>query len=63
VKVIADPFAVKNSHEIDVVGKFGSMNIKLENNPSPYNKKTSRLAALSAIATLKKMVESLQLGT
>lgn len=63
VKIIADPFAVRNAHEIEVTGKFGSMSIKLENNPSPYNKKTSRLAALSAVATLKKIVESVQIGT
>ncbi|UCD03095.1 MAG: aspartate dehydrogenase [Candidatus Aenigmatarchaeota archaeon] len=63
VKIIADPFAVRNAHEIDVVGKFGTMNIKLESNPSPYNKKTSRLAAFSAIATLRKLAESLQIGT
>lgn len=63
VKVIADPFAVRNTHEVDATGKFGTMNIRLENNPSPYNKKTSRLAALSAVATLKKIVESVQIGT
>jgi aspartate dehydrogenase len=39
------------------------MSIRLENNPSPHNKKTSRLAALSAVATLKKIVESVQIGT
>lgn len=62
-KVIADPFAKTNVHEIVAEGDFGTMTLRTENLPSPGNSKTSYLAALSAIATLKKIRESVQIGT
>lgn len=63
VKVIADPFAKTNVHEIVAEGDFGTMTLRTENLPSPGNKRTSYLAALSAIATLKKISENVQIGT
>lgn len=54
VILIADPSVIKNVHELQVVGEFGSFTIHLENNPLPSNPKTSWLAALSIEATLKK---------
>jgi len=63
VKIIADPFVSKNVHEITAEGKFGTMTMRLENNPSPKNRKTSYLAALSAVATLKRIAETVQVGT
>jgi aspartate dehydrogenase len=63
VKVVADPFVKRNVHEIHAEGKFGMMTLRTENLPSPGNKKTSYLAALSAIATLKRIRESMQIGT
>jgi len=63
VRIIADPFAERNIHEIDAEGEFGSMKLVTENVPSPGNPKTSYLAALSAIATLKKIKENVVIGT
>jgi len=63
VCIIADPFLNRNVHHIVVQGNFGKIEIKVSNIPSPTNPKTSYLAALSAIATLKKIVSSLQIGT
>jgi aspartate dehydrogenase len=63
VKIIADPFTETNQHEIAAEGKFGTMTVKLDNKPLPNNRKTSQLAALSAIATLKKISETVQIGT
>jgi aspartate dehydrogenase len=63
VKIIADPFLERNQHEISAEGKFGTMTVKLENVPMPKNRKTSQLAALSAIATLKRIAENVQVGT
>ena len=63
VKIIADPSLVRNTHRIMIQGDFGDIEIKVENVPSPANPKTSMLAALSAIAMLKKIVNSVKIGT
>jgi aspartate dehydrogenase len=63
VKVFVDPKASRNIHQITVEGDFGNFTCRIENVPSPDNPKTSLLAALSAIATLKKITEPLQIGT
>ncbi len=63
VRVFVDPEATKNIHELVVEGDFGKFTCRVENIPSPDNPKTSFLAALSAIATLKKITEPLQIGT
>ncbi len=63
VRVFVDPEATRNIHEISVKGAFGNFFCHVENIPSPDNPRTSYLAALSAIATLKKITEPLQIGT
>jgi len=63
VNVVADPDIHVNRHEILVEGSFGSISTKVENVPSPKNPKTSYLAALSAIATLRSIVEPVKIGT
>jgi len=63
IQIIADPTIDKNIHEIIVEGNFGMLHTKTENVPCPDNPKTSYLAALSAIATLKKITEPIQVGT
>lgn len=64
VKIVADPKADKNIHEIEAKGKFGRFTIKVENVPSPSNPKTSRLATLSAVECLRKICGSrVQIGT
>ena len=63
VKVVADPQIKVNQHEIVAEGDFGRITTRVENVPSPKNPKTSYLAALSAIATLRSIVEPLKIGT
>ncbi|MGP8337556.1 MAG: aspartate dehydrogenase [Methanosarcinaceae archaeon] len=63
VRIVADPALSINMHEIFVEGDFGKFSTKIENIPSPTNPKTSYLAALSAIATIKKISSPLQIGT
>ena len=63
VKVVADPGIHVNRHEIVVEGDFGRITTQVENVPSPRNPKTSYLAALSAIATLRSIVEPVKIGT
>ena len=64
VKIIADPNTDKNTHHIEAEGKFGKMTFIIENYPDENNPKTSRLAILSAIETLKKYcLNDIQIGT
>jgi aspartate dehydrogenase len=56
VRIIADPTLDKNIHEIVIKGDFGKMACRCENLPSPSNPRTSYLAPLSAISTLKNIV-------
>lgn len=63
VRVIADPSLSRNVHEITVEGEFGKFSTRVENLPSPENPKTSYLAALSAVSTLKKILNPVQVGT
>jgi aspartate dehydrogenase len=60
---VVDPTIKRNIHEIRVKGKFGEFTARTENMPSPNNPKTSHLAALSAVATLKRITENLLIGT
>jgi aspartate dehydrogenase len=53
VRVIADPKATRNSHEIVAEGAFGRLQAVTENLPSPRNMKSSYLASLSAVAELR----------
>ena len=63
IRIIADPTLERNVHEICVEGDFGKFETRVENVPSPANPKTSYLAALSAIATLRRMADPIQIGT
>ena len=57
VRILADPDAKGNVHEIFARGKFGTLRFIMENVPHPNNPKTSYLAALSAIETLRSACE------
>ncbi len=63
VKIVCDPKIRQNIHHIVVKGDFGEIITETKNFPCPTNPKTSYLAALSAVATLKKIVSPLQIGT
>ena len=53
VKVVADPHSPGNVHEIYARGDFGVMRFTLQNRPHDRNPRTSYLAMLSAIETLR----------
>jgi len=64
VNIVADPNTNKNTHHIEATGKFGKMIFTIENYPDENNPKTSRLAILSAIQTLRKYCsDDIQIGT
>jgi aspartate dehydrogenase len=58
VRVIADPAAKRNSHEVEAEGAFGRLTARTENLPSPRNAKSSYLASLSACAELRAAAEA-----
>jgi aspartate dehydrogenase len=47
VRLIADPAAIRNVHEISVRAGCGDFNVQLEGHPSPLNPKTSLMAGFS----------------
>jgi len=63
VRVIADPKLRHNVHEIRVRWKAGKFVTRTKNLPFPDANRTSYLAALSAIRTLRNLSESIQIGT
>jgi aspartate dehydrogenase len=63
VSIITAPTMKTNSHEIRVQGSFGEIHTVTDNLPSPKNPKTSYLAVLSAMASLKAIVGHVHIGT
>jgi aspartate dehydrogenase len=64
VKVIADPNSPGNVHEINAISKAGKFSFRFENMPHETNPKTSYLAVLAAIETLRSICEpGLRIGT
>ncbi|MBI4352558.1 MAG: aspartate dehydrogenase [Candidatus Omnitrophica bacterium] len=63
VKIIACPHMKVNVHELYVQGDFGSFYTRTENFPCKENPKTSRIAVLSAVATLERILKNVKMGT
>ena len=47
VRLIADPMAARNVHEVSVRASCGDFELRLEGHPSPLNPKTSLMAGFS----------------
>lgn len=63
VRIISSPRYTKNTHEIEIRGRSGTIFTRTENVPSPENPKTSYLAVLSAIASLREYFDTVKIGT
>jgi aspartate dehydrogenase len=63
VRIVAAPGGHRNIHEIRVQGEFGRLCVTVENVPSEANPRTSKLAAFSALATLRSLTQSSRIGT
>jgi len=64
VRVVADPNSPGNVHEINAISKAGKFSFRFENMPHETNPKTSFLAVLAAIETLRSICEpGLRIGT
>ena len=62
VTMIADPHIEKNMHQVEIKGDFGEATFSITNNALPENPKTSYLAAMSILGTLKRMESRVQIG-
>src|SRR5688572_19080565 len=64
VRIVADPQATTNQHEIVASGNFGDIKITVNNVTAPGNPKTSFLAVLSAIECLRSICDdAIRIGT
>ena len=61
IRIIADPNTKFNSHEIEAIGDFGRIKTTSNNFPS-RNPKTSYLAVLSSIQTIKNIINNVKIG-
>jgi aspartate dehydrogenase len=61
VELIADPTVTQNISELRAVGSFGSLSLRIENNPLPENPRTSMLAALSIEAKVRMRFDHIAL--
>jgi len=63
VRILTSPKYKTNSHEIDATGPFGRIRTETNNVVCPDNPKTSYLAVLSGIQTLKQYCSGVFIGT
>ena len=63
VKIIASPKVKRNIHEISIESDVAKISTRVENLLHPDNPKTSFLAVLAAIATLRQILEPIRIGT
>ena len=64
IRIVADPGARDNVHEVYARGAFGVFRFRLENRPHITNARTSYLAVLSALETLRAAcTPGLRIGT
>ena len=63
IRIMADPTIVHNTHEIECKGEVGRFSVTLENVPDPENPKTTYMACLSTLATLKNINSLYRVGT
>ena len=63
IRIYVDPTVTYNTHEIVVEGEFGKLSAKIENVPTSTNPKSGVISALSVLATIKKIVSHLKVGT
>jgi aspartate dehydrogenase len=62
VRIICDPNVESNQHTVIVRGEFGEMRAETKNVPSPKTPSTSHLAALSALAAIRRIVGNVWVG-
>ncbi len=61
LRVFADPQVRRNVHEVEVVGHFGRLSVRVENEPSE-NPKTGRVVPLSVAKALRNLSAPIVVG-
>ena len=61
IRIYAVPGQARNQHRVTVEGEFGRLTVEIENVPSE-NPRTGKLSYLSAIAMLRELGASAQIG-
>jgi aspartate dehydrogenase len=62
VRLVADPGATRNEHEVSADGAFGSLRFAISNIPSDENPRTGRIVAMSVIHALRRRRSPLVFG-
>lgn len=62
VRLVADPAAGGNIHQLEAEGAFGSFTMEIRGKPLPNNPKTSTLAAHSVIAEIRRRAGPVEIG-
>ena len=62
VRLVADPAAGGNIHQVHAEGMFGEVDIEIRGKPLPNNLKTSTLAAHSVVAEIRRRAGPLEIG-
>jgi aspartate dehydrogenase len=62
VRVMADPAATLNQHEVFASGEFGELTAVTRNRPSTLNPKTSALAIQAALALFERLESYVEVG-
>ncbi len=63
LEIWADPGVSRNTHTIEVEADTARFTMTIENVPTEENPRTGRITALSVIATLRGLVDTLKVGT
>lgn len=62
VRLVAEPGLSEFAQDIRLAGDFGSIEVSVRGRPSATNPRTSRLAGLSALSTLRRLTSPIQIG-
>lgn len=62
VRLVADPQAGGNIHQVHAEGMFGAVDIEIRGKPLPDNPKTSTLAAHSVVAEIRRRAGPVEIG-
>lgn len=63
LEIWADPTTTRNCHEVLVEADSARFRLEIENVPSDSNPRTGRIVAMSVVATLRRLVSPITIGT